>query len=67
MSIHSGPLLESLLATMFRTQSSSVRGDKRCQRLLLWLAMVVSVMTCGVRKRRLPAFAPTTLNEPCQR
>lgn len=46
MSIHSRPLLASLLATMLRAQSSSVSGDSRSQRLTLLLEIVVSVMTC---------------------
>ena len=46
--IHWAPLLASLLATMLRTQSSTVWGDSRCHRLLLWLAIVVSVTTCNV-------------------
>ena len=52
--IHWAPLLASLLATMLRTQSSTVWGDSRCHRLLLWLAIVVSVITC---ERRISAAA----------
>ena len=48
MPIHSRPLFASLLATMLRAQSSSVYGDSRSHRLLLWLAIVVSVTTCNV-------------------
>ena len=43
--IHSRPLLPSLLATMFRAQSSTVCGDSRSHRLLLLLFIVVSVTT----------------------
>ena len=43
--IHWCPLAASLLATMFRTQSSSEWGDRSSHRLRLLLAMVVSVIT----------------------
>ena len=48
--IHSLPLPASLLATMLRAQSSSVRGDSRSHRLRLLLLIVVSVMTCAARE-----------------
>ena len=46
MSIHSRPLLASLLATMLRTQSRTVLGDSRSHKLKLLLLIVVSVITC---------------------